>query len=125
MPDHVALRVALAEDAALLREGLAGILERAGHEVVASVGDADALLAYVRRERPDIVVTDVRMPPSHTDEGLRAAVAIRAEHPDIAGLAVPGMPIGSPGMEGPAPQPYSVLSVGKDGKLEVFADHRP
>jgi hypothetical protein len=48
-----------------------------------------------------------------------------AEHPDIAGLAVPGMPIGSPGMEGPNPHPYSVLAVGKDGKLEVFADHRP
>jgi hypothetical protein len=48
-----------------------------------------------------------------------------AEHPDIAGLAVPGMPIGSPGMEGPVPVPYSVLAVQKDGKLEVFAEHRP
>jgi hypothetical protein len=48
-----------------------------------------------------------------------------AEHPDIAGLAVPGMPIGSPGMEGPGPVPYSVLAVQKDGKLEVFAEHRP
>jgi DNA-binding NarL/FixJ family response regulator len=84
VPDQVALRIVLAEDAALLREGLVGILERAGHEVVAAVGDAEALLAYVRREHPDIVVTDVRMPPSHTDEGLRAAVAIREEHPDIA-----------------------------------------
>jgi DNA-binding NarL/FixJ family response regulator len=78
------LRIALAEDAALLREGLVGILERAGHEVVAAVGDADALQAFVRRERPDVVITDVRMPPSFTDEGLRAAVAIRAEHPGIA-----------------------------------------
>jgi DNA-binding NarL/FixJ family response regulator len=78
------LRVVLAEDAALLREGLVAILERAGHEVAASVGDADALLAYIRHAAPDLVVTDIRMPPDHTDEGLRAAVAIRAAHPDIA-----------------------------------------
>ena len=78
------LRIVLAEDAALLREGLVGILERAGHDVVAAVPDADALLAYVARELPDLVVTDIRMPPTHTDEGLRAAARIRAEHPDIA-----------------------------------------
>lgn len=78
------LRIVLAEDAALLREGLVGILERAGHDVVAAVGEADALQAYVRRDHPDVVITDVRMPPTHTDEGLRAAVAIRAGHPDIA-----------------------------------------
>jgi DNA-binding NarL/FixJ family response regulator len=78
------LRIVLAEDAALLREGLVGILERAGHDVVAAVSDADALLAYVARELPDLVVTDIRMPPTHTDEGLRAAARIRAEHPDIA-----------------------------------------
>lgn len=78
------LRIVLAEDAALLREGLVGILERAGHDVVAAVGDADALLAYVDRERPDAVVTDIRMPPTQTDEGLRAAARIRAEHPETA-----------------------------------------
>ena len=78
------LRILLAEDAALLREGLVGILERAGHRVVAAVADAEALLVYVERERPDVVVTDIRMPPTHTDEGLRAAVRIRAEHPEIA-----------------------------------------
>ena len=78
------LRIVLAEDAALLREGLVGILERAGHEVVAAVPDAEALLVYVARELPDVVVTDIRMPPTHTDEGLRAAARIRAEHPDIA-----------------------------------------
>ena len=89
MSDPVsALRIVLAEDAALLREGLVGILERAGHQVVAAVGDADALLAYVRREHPDVVVTDVRMPPTNTDEGLRAAVAIREEHPEIAVLVL-------------------------------------
>ena len=78
------LRIVLAEDAALLREGLVGILERSGHEVVAAVEDADALLAFTARLQPDLVVTDIRMPPTHTDEGLRAAAQIRAEHPGIA-----------------------------------------
>lgn len=78
------LRIVLAEDAALLREGLVAILERAGHEVVAAVPDADALLAHVAHARPDLVVTDIRMPPTHTDEGLRAAARIRAEHPGTA-----------------------------------------
>jgi len=78
------LRIVLAEDAALLREGLVGILERSGHEVVAAVEDADALLAFTARHQPDLVVTDIRMPPTHTDEGLRAAAQIRAEHPGIA-----------------------------------------
>ena len=78
------LRIVLAEDAALLREGLVAILERAGHEVVAAVADADALLAHVAHARPDLVITDIRMPPTHTDEGLRAAARIRAEHPGVA-----------------------------------------
>jgi len=78
------LRIVLAEDAALLREGLVGILERSGHEVVAAVEDAEALLAFTARHQPDLVVTDIRMPPTHTDEGLRAAAQIRAEHPRIA-----------------------------------------
>jgi DNA-binding NarL/FixJ family response regulator len=76
--------VVIAEDAALLREGLVGILERAGHDVVAAVEDADALLAYAAHTRPDVVVTDIRMPPDHSDEGLRAAVTIRATYPEIA-----------------------------------------
>lgn len=78
------LRIVLAEDAALLREGLVAILERAGHQVVAAVSDADALLAHVAHARPELVITDIRMPPTHTDEGLRAAARIRAEHPGIA-----------------------------------------
>lgn len=88
MPDRTLtggrrLRVVIAEDLALLREGLVGIVERAGHEVLAAVETADALLAFVRHDPPDLVVTDVRMPPGHSDEGLRAAVAIRADHPDM------------------------------------------
>jgi DNA-binding NarL/FixJ family response regulator len=74
----------LAEDAALLREGLVAILEDAGHDVVAAVGNAAALISYVDQAIPDLVLTDIRMPPDHSDEGLRAAVAIRAAHPDMA-----------------------------------------
>jgi DNA-binding NarL/FixJ family response regulator len=82
------LRIVLAEDAVLLREGLVGILGGAGHQVVAAVEDAEALLVYTRRELPDVVVVDIRMPPTHTDEGLRAAARIRAEHPGIAILVL-------------------------------------
>ncbi len=82
------LRVVIAEDLVLLREGLVGIVERAGHEVLAAVETAEALLAYVRRDPPDLVVTDVRMPPGHSDEGLRAAAAIRADHPEVGILVL-------------------------------------
>jgi DNA-binding NarL/FixJ family response regulator len=78
----------LAEDAVLMREGLVGLLERFGHIVVAAVGDAAALVAAVREHRPDLVVTDVRMPPTHTDEGLRAAVALREGDPSVAVLVL-------------------------------------
>jgi DNA-binding NarL/FixJ family response regulator len=74
----------IAEDVALLREGLVGILEKVGHQIIAAVSDADALLVYTANHQPDVVITDIRMPPTHTDEGLRAAVTIRAQHPDIA-----------------------------------------
>ena len=82
------MRILLADDAVLLREGLAGLLTAAGHEVVAQVADADALRAEVARlmaegEPPDAVVTDVRMPPTRTDDGLRAAIDLRASHPGL------------------------------------------
>ncbi|MET8153271.1 response regulator [Actinoplanes sp. NPDC049668] len=77
-------RVVLAEDGVLLREGLAGVLSRFGFEVVAAVGDGPALLAAAAEHRPDLVITDIRMPPSNTDEGLRAAVALRKERPGLA-----------------------------------------
>ena len=67
----------LAEDSTLLREGLARLLVEEGHEVLAAVGDADALLRVLAEHRPDVVVVDVRMPPTHTDEGLLAALEIR------------------------------------------------
>jgi len=84
VPDHRRLKIVVAEDSALLREGLVGILEGAGHEVLAAVENAEALLAFVAHAHPEVVVTDIRMPPTHSDEGLRAAAQIRAEHPGIA-----------------------------------------
>ena len=74
-------RIALADDDVLLREGLASLLERSGFEVVGKVGDADALMALVRRCEPDLVIVDIRMPPTHRTEGLEAAGTIRAEFP--------------------------------------------
>ncbi|MEW2074968.1 response regulator transcription factor [Streptomyces sp. NPDC013433] len=88
MTDGRALRVALAEDSVLLREGLIGLLQQCGHEVVAAVGDAEALVAAVGGHEPDIVVTDVRMPPGFQDEGLRAAVRLRAERPTLPVLVL-------------------------------------
>ena len=76
------MRLVIADDSVLLREGLQLLLADAGHEVVAAVGDGPALVAAVLDQRPDLAVVDVRMPPSHTDEGLRAAVAVRTEWPE-------------------------------------------
>ena len=76
-------RVVLAEDGVLLREGLAGLLTRFGFDVVAAVGDAGALVDAVRALDPDLVVTDIRMPPTGTDEGLRAATALRRARPGL------------------------------------------
>jgi len=81
------MRVVIAEDSVLLRAGLARLLEDAGFEVVGQASDADDLLRKVRAHRPDLAVTDIRMPPTQTDEGLRAAQQIRAELPEI-GLMV-------------------------------------
>lgn len=82
------MRVILAEDSTLLREGLVRLLVEEGHDVVASVGDADELVAAVEQDRPDVVVTDVRMPPTHTDEGLRAALTVRNRWPEVGVLVL-------------------------------------
>jgi serine/threonine-protein kinase PknK len=82
------MRVILAEDDVLLREGLASLLERSGFDVVGQAGDATQLLALVRELRPEMVLVDIRMPPTHTNEGLDAAREIRAELPDIAILVL-------------------------------------
>ncbi len=82
------LRIVLAEDAVLLREGLVGLLERFGSQVVAAVADAETLIAAATELEPDIVVTDVRMPPSFTDEGLRAALTLRQTRPSLPVLVL-------------------------------------
>jgi DNA-binding NarL/FixJ family response regulator len=82
------VRVILAEDSILLREGLARLLAEEGHEVVASVGDGEALLSAVAAYLPDVCVVDVRMPPTHTDEGLKAALAIRERWPAVGVLVL-------------------------------------
>ncbi|MDI1462659.1 response regulator transcription factor [Catellatospora sp. KI3] len=80
---HAVTRVVLAEDGVLLREGLTGVLARFGFEVAAAVGDADSLLRAVAEHRPDLVVTDIRMPPGQSDEGLRAAAELRSRQPGL------------------------------------------
>jgi DNA-binding NarL/FixJ family response regulator len=84
----VPLRIVLAEDAALMRAGVVSLLEGLGHSVVAAVGDGRALLTAAREHRPDLVITDVRMPPGYADEGLRAAVELRAGDPQAAVLVL-------------------------------------
>jgi DNA-binding NarL/FixJ family response regulator len=82
------MRVVIAEDSALFREGLTRLLTDRGHEVVAAVGTADALLEAVADHQPDVAVADIRMPPTHTDEGLRAAIELRRDHPDTGVLVL-------------------------------------
>ncbi|TXS37229.1 response regulator [Streptomyces sp. OR43] len=82
------MRIVLAEDSVLLREGLIGLLERFGHHVVAGASTADELIAAVAEHGPDIVVTDVRMPPGFSDEGLRAAIELRARQPELPVLVL-------------------------------------
>ena len=82
------MRVVIAEDQALLREGLARLFHDGGHDVVATLGDADQLLATVDREGPDLAIVDIRMPPTFTDEGARAARAIKQQHPHVGVLVL-------------------------------------
>jgi DNA-binding NarL/FixJ family response regulator len=80
------LRIVIAEDAAIMRDGLTQTLTRRGHDVVAAVADATALRQAVDTHLPDVAIIDVRMPPTHTDEGLRAAQSIHADHPQVGVL---------------------------------------
>jgi DNA-binding NarL/FixJ family response regulator len=86
--EQAAMRVAIAEDSVLLRKGLTLLLEEAGHQVVASAGDAEGFLRAVRETMPDACVVDVRMPPTFTDEGLRAALLVRDQWPDVGVLVL-------------------------------------
>ncbi len=82
------MRIVIAEDTALFRQGLARLLAEAGIEIAGEAGDADQLLALVEDVRPDAVVVDIRMPPTHTDEGLVAAASIRSRRPDVGVLVL-------------------------------------
>ena len=82
------MRVAIAEDSVLLREGIARILDDAGMDVVAQCNDANDLLLKVRSYSPDVAIVDIRLPPTHNDEGLQAALEIRSKHPDVAVLVL-------------------------------------
>lgn len=82
------LRVVVADDSVLLRDGVVRLLSDEGMEVLAAVGDAEALLVAVADNPPDLVLVDVRMPPTHTDEGLRAAIEVRRRHPGVAVLVL-------------------------------------
>ena len=82
------MRVVVADDSVLLREGVVRLLEEWGYEVVAQAGDADDLLRKVNAHRPDVAVVDIRMPPTNTDDGLRAALEIRAQHPETGVLVL-------------------------------------
>lgn len=85
---HTALRIVVADDDALLREGISSLLQEAGHEVVGRAGDADELRLKVRSYTPDIAIVDVRMPPGNADDGLVAAAEIRRSHPGVAVLVL-------------------------------------
>ena len=108
------MRVVIADDSVLLRAGLERLLADAGCEVVASVGDAVALLDAVRHHRPDVAIVDVRMPPGFSDEGLRAAVAVRREWPDTGVLVL------SQYVEEPAAQ--ELLALGARGVGYLLKD---
>ena len=82
------MRILIAEDSVLLRDGLVRMLNDHGHEVVAAVQDAAELMSLAQREGPDIAILDVRMPPTHTDEGIRAALELRSRWPDLAVLVL-------------------------------------
>lgn len=82
------MRVMIAEDNVLLREGIIRLLSEHGIDVVTTAGDADKLLVFVADDPPDVAIVDIRLPPTHTDEGIRAALQIRADHPDVGVLVL-------------------------------------
>jgi DNA-binding NarL/FixJ family response regulator len=118
------MRVVLADDSVLLREGVARLLEEAGIEVVAQAGDAEDLLRKVQAHKPDVAVVDVRMPPTHTDEGLRAAAAIRDTHPDTGVLVLSAYVDEGPALELLSDNAEGLGYLLKDrvGDIDAFVD---
>jgi DNA-binding NarL/FixJ family response regulator len=113
------MRVVIAEDSVLMREGLAQMLADGGMEVVAQVSDASALLHAVNRERPDVAIVDVRLPPTQTDEGTRAAREIRAAHPEIGILVLSQVVEGKHALNLLSDTPAGVGYLLKDRVIEV------
>jgi DNA-binding NarL/FixJ family response regulator len=118
------MRVVLADDSVLLREGVARLLQDAGIEVVGQAGDADDLLRKVNAHKPDVAVIDVRMPPTHTDEGLRAAAAIREAHPDTGVLVLSAYIDEGPALEllSESAEGLGYLLKDRVGDVEGFVD---
>jgi DNA-binding NarL/FixJ family response regulator len=118
------MRVVLADDSVLLREGVARLLEEAGIQVVGQSGDADDLLRKVHAHRPDVAVVDVRMPPTHTDEGLRAAAAIRESHPETGVLVLSAYIDEGPALEllSDSAEGLGYLLKDRVGDIDAFVD---
>ena len=118
------MRVVIADDSVLLREGVARLLEEAGMDVVGQAGDADDLLRKVRAHKPDVAVIDVRMPPTHTDEGLRAAAAIRESHPQTGVLVLSAYIDEGPALEllSDSAEGLGYLLKDRVGDVDAFVD---
>jgi DNA-binding NarL/FixJ family response regulator len=118
------MRVVLADDSVLLREGVARLLEDAGIEVVGQAGDAEDLLRKVHAHKPDVAVVDVRMPPTHTDEGLRAAAAIREAHPETGVLVLSAYIDEGPALEllSDSAEGLGYLLKDRVGDIDAFVD---
>jgi DNA-binding NarL/FixJ family response regulator len=113
------VRVVIADDSVLLREGLASLLTQAGIEVVAQAGDAEGLLVAVAEYEPDVAIVDVRMPPTHTDEGARAARELRTTHPDVGVLVLSQVVEAAHALALVGERPAGVGYLLKDRVLEV------
>jgi serine/threonine-protein kinase len=118
-PEPPALRAVLADDSVLFREGVARVLAEHGLEVVGRAGDADELLSQVAAFRPDVAVVDIRMPPTHTVEGIQAAIRIRADHPDTGVLVLSQYVEARQVFELLGPEPRGVGYLLKDRVLDL------
>ena len=118
------LSVVIGEDDVLLREGIAGILERAGLEVVAQTGDADDFLRRAQAHRPDVAVVDIQMPPGHADDGLRAALALRSSRPETGVMLLSHYfeEAYAVGLIGDRPEGVGYLLKQRVGDVSVFVD---
>ena len=115
------LRIVLADDDVLLREGMASLLERSGFEIAGQAGDADQLLSLVRQHRPTLVIVDIRMPPDQSTEGLEAARLIRQEFPEVAERIRFHIPDEKEKRHGQAVAAASLPSIAKEGSHHAIS----